>query len=66
MPCESWVEPNVKRRTAEIVSMPTVARARPIATITKACITEPPDSRDSSSNPAAAIAKYSGGPKRRA
>jgi hypothetical protein len=66
MPCESWVEPKVKRRTAEMVSMPTVPRASPIATITKANMTEPPDSRESSISPATARAKYSGGPKRRA
>ncbi len=52
MPWESWTEPNVKRRMAEIGSMPTVPRARPIATSTNACITEPPESRESSSSPA--------------
>jgi hypothetical protein len=66
IPCESRIEPKVKRRAAEIGSIPTVLRARPIATSTKACITEPPDSLESSSNPATAIAKYSGGPKWRA
>ena len=65
-PWESWVEPKVKRRIAEIGSMPTVPRARPIATSTKACSTEPPLRRESSRSPAKASAKYSGGPKRSA
>ena len=66
IPWESWVEPKVKRRMAEIGSMPTVPRARPIATMRKECKTEPPDRRESSISPASAIAKYSGGPKRSA
>ena len=65
-PCESWVEPKVKRRIAEIGSMPTVPSARPIATSTKAWSTEPPLRRESSRSPARAIAKYSGGPNRSA
>ena len=66
MPWESWVEPKVKRRTAEIGSMPTVPSASPMATMRRPCITEPPLKRESSIRPAAAIAKYSGGPKRSA
>jgi hypothetical protein len=65
-PWLSWVEPNVNRRIAERESIPTVPRARPMATMTNACMTEPPDSRERSSSPATAIAKYSGGPKRSA
>jgi hypothetical protein len=65
-PWESWVEPRVKRRMAEIESMPTVPSASPIATMTKAWITEPPDRRESRRSPVTASAKYSGGPKRRA
>ena len=62
MPCASWTEPNVKRRSAEIESIPTVPRARPSATITKALRIEPPDRRESSRIPPSVIAKYSGGP----
>ena len=61
-PCASCTEPNVNRRSAEIESIPTVPRARPRATITKALRIEPPDSRDRSRRPASVIAKYSGGP----
>ena len=46
--------------------MPTVPSARPIATMTKAWSTEPPERRESSRSPPRAIAKYSGGPKRTA
>src|SRR5216684_3900429 len=56
MPCASCTEPNVKRRSAEIESMPTVPSARPIATITNAWTMEPPDSRDGEGRARAALA----------
>ena len=66
MPCASCTEPNVNRRRAEIESIPTVPRARPSATITKALRIEPPDRRERSRIPPRVIAKYSGGPNRMA
>ena len=66
-PCESWVEPKVKRRKAEIGSMPTVPRASPIADHARK--RGSPSRRTGAragGSPVTASAKYSGGPKRSA
>jgi len=54
-------EPNVNRSHAEIESIPTVPRARPSATITKAVRIDHPTGGEAQDSPSV-IAKYSGGP----